>query len=139
MGKPPTNYLQWKRIMYLIMVQTYPHITMSQQNWKNIKASLKKMNWPEVLAKHESSEEKSKAILEIVIKIIEENCTTFRNQQGSHSNKIPKDRRVLFRKKKMLNKELRKRNPSDKKKRIEKAIGEIDKKLLDSYEEENCT
>ena len=24
-------------------------------NWKNIKASLKKINWPEVLAKHESS------------------------------------------------------------------------------------
>merc|ERR1711874_272116 len=76
-----------------------------------------------------------KVILE-VIKIIEENCTTFRNQQGSHTNKIPRDRRVLFRKK-MLNKELRKRNPSDRKKRIEKAIGEIDKKLLDSYEEEN--
>jgi len=106
-------------------------------NWKNIKAELKKINWPEILAEHESSEEKLKVILEIVIKIIEENCTTFRNQQGSHTNKIPRDRRVLFRKKKMLNKELRKRNPSDRKKRIEKAIGEIDKKLLDSYEEEN--
>merc|ERR1711874_920337 len=97
----------------------------------------KKTNWPETLAEYESSEEKLKVILEIVIKIIEENCTTFRNQQGSHTNKILRDRRVLFRKKKMLNKELRKRNPSDRKKRIEKAIGEIDKKLLDSYEEEN--
>merc|ERR1711874_155339 len=76
-------------------------------NWKNIKASLKKINWPEVLAKHESSEKKLKVILEIVIKIIEENCTIFRNQRGSHSNEIPRDRRVLFRKKK-LNKELQK-------------------------------
>jgi len=42
-------------------------------NWKNIKASLKKINWPEVLAKHKASEEKLKVILEIVIKIIEEN------------------------------------------------------------------
>ena len=106
-------------------------------NWKNIKASLKKINWPEVLAKHESSEEKLKVILEIVIKIIEENCTTFGNQRGSHSNKIPRDRRVLFRKKKKLNKELQKSNPPDKKKWIEKAIVEIDKKLLDSYEKEN--
>ena len=106
-------------------------------NWKNIKAELKKINWPEILAEHESSEEKLKVILEIVIKIIEENCTTFRNQRGSHSNKIPRDRRVLFKKRKILNKELQKRNPPDKKKRIEKAIGEIDKKLLDSYEEEN--
>merc|ERR1712179_267162 len=31
-------------------------------NWKNIKASLKKINWPEVLAKHESSEEKESDI-----------------------------------------------------------------------------
>ena len=48
-------------------------------NWKNIKAELKKVNWQEILAEHESSEEKLKVILEIVIKIIEENCTTFRN------------------------------------------------------------
>ena len=106
-------------------------------NWKNIKASLKKINWPEVLAKHESSEEKLKVILEIVIKIIEENCTTFRNQRGPHSNEIPRDRRVLFKKKKKLNNKLQKSIPTDKKKWIEKAIGEIDKKLLDSYEKEN--
>ena len=68
-------------------------------NWKNIKASLKKINWPEVLAKHKSSEEKLKVVLEIV-KIIEENCTTFRNQRGFYSNKIPRDRRVLFTRKK---------------------------------------
>merc|ERR1711874_918289 len=66
-------------------------------NWKNIKAELKKLNWPETLAEHELSEEKLKVILEIVIKIIEENCTSFRNQRGSHTNKIPRDRRVLFR------------------------------------------
>merc|ERR1712105_16524 len=105
-------------------------------NWKNIKAELKKINWPEVLDKHESSEEKLKVILEIVIKIIGENCTTFRNQRGSHSNEIPRDRRVLFKKNK-LNKELQKSNPPDKNKWIEKAIGEMDKKLLDSYEVEN--
>merc|ERR1711874_819286 len=61
-------------------------------NWKNIKAELKKINWPEILAEHESSEEKLKVILKIVIKIIEENCTTFRNQRGSHTNKIPRGR-----------------------------------------------
>merc|ERR1711874_425228 len=37
----------------------------------------------------------------------------------------------------MGNKELQKRNPPDRKKQIEKDIGEIDKKLLNSYEEEN--
>merc|ERR1711874_250134 len=105
-------------------------------NWENIKAALKKINWPEVLAEYKKSEEKLKVILEIVIKIVEENCTTFRNQRGSHSNNIPKDRWVLFRKKRKLNKELQKKNPPDRKKWIEKAIGKIDKKLLNSYEEE---
>merc|ERR1711874_96784 len=87
-------------------------------NWKNIKASLKKINWPEVLANHESSEEKLKVILEIVIKIIEENCKIFRNQRGSHSNEIPRDRRVLFKKK--LNKKKKKKNPPKKKKKKKK-------------------
>merc|ERR1711913_158983 len=87
--------------------------------WKNIKASLKKVNWPEILAKHKSSEEKLKVILEIV-KIIEENCTMIRNQRRSHSNKIPRDRRVLFRKKKKLNKELQKGNSPEKKKKKKK-------------------
>merc|ERR1711913_267867 len=36
-----------------------------------------------------------------------------------------------------LNKELQKRNPPDRRKQIERDIGEIDKKLLNSYEEEN--
>merc|ERR1712055_1189970 len=87
-------------------------------------------------AEYEKSEEKLKVVLEIVLKIIEENCTTFKNQRGSQSNNIPKDRRVLFRKKKILNKELQKRSPPDRRKQIEKAICKIDKKLLNSYEEE---
>ena len=49
-------------------------------DWKNIKAALVKINWTEVLAEYGNSEEKLKVILEIVIKIIEENCTTFKNQ-----------------------------------------------------------
>merc|ERR1712082_386029 len=63
--------------------------------------------------------------------------TIFRNQQGSRSNRILKDRKILFRKKRILNKNLQEGNPPDRKKQIEKAIGEIDKKLLNSYEKEN--
>ena len=57
--------------------------------------------------------------------------------KGCMTDEIPRDRRVLFKKKKKLNNELQKSIPTDKKKWIEKAIGEIDKKLLDSYEKEN--
>ena len=71
-------------------------------NWKNIKASLRKIDWPGLLAGHNSSEEKLRVILEIVVKIIEENCTVFKCQGGSQSNKIPRDRKILLRKKKKL-------------------------------------
>ena len=77
--KPPINYPQMEKNIYLIMVQIYPHITMSQQIGKILKLDRKK-KWSEVLDEHKSSEEKLKVILEIVIKIIEENCTTFRKQ-----------------------------------------------------------
>ena len=106
-------------------------------NWKNIKASLKTINWPEILAKQNSSEEKLRVVLEIVVKIIEENCTMFKRHGGTRLNKIPRDRRILLRKKKKLNLKLQNNNLSnDKKKQLEKTIGEIDKKLLDSHKEE---
>ena len=82
-------------------------------NWKNIKASLRKIDWPGVLAGHNSSEEKLRVILEIVVKIIEENCTMFKCRGGSQANKIPRDRKILLRKKKKLNLKLRQNNLSN--------------------------
>merc|ERR1712098_238115 len=52
-------------------------------NWKNIKSSLKERNWPEILTNHSSSEEMLNVLLEIVVKIIEENCKMFRRHGGS--------------------------------------------------------
>merc|ERR1712121_114315 len=75
-------------------------------DWVNIKASLKKINWPDVLDKCKSSEEKLKVIVDIVIKIIEENCEIFESRGGTQSNNIPRDRRILLRKKKKLHKKL---------------------------------
>merc|ERR1711874_842959 len=89
-------------------------------DWKNIKVELKKINWTEVLTEYKKSKEKLKVILEIIIKIIEESCTTFRNPRGTHSNNIPQDRRVLFRKKKKQKKKPRKKNPPKKKKKKKK-------------------
>ena len=106
-------------------------------DWKSIKANLRKINWSEVLDKCVSSEEKLNVILELVLKIVEENCTKFRRQGGSHTNKIPRGRRILLRKKKKLKSKLKQNNLLNvRKAHIEKAIGEIDEKLLDSYENE---
>merc|ERR1712002_1013674 len=73
-------------------------------NWKNIKASLRKIDWPKLLAGHNTSAEKLKIILEIFVKIIEENCEMFKCRGGSQANKIPRDRRILLRKKKIKSK-----------------------------------
>ena len=82
-------------------------------NWKYIKSSLKKIDQPELLAGHNSSEEKLRVILEIVVKIIEENCEMFKCRGGSQANKIPRDRRILLRKKKKLNLKLRQNDLSN--------------------------
>merc|ERR1712033_117411 len=65
-------------------------------DWDNIKASVKKINWPDVLAKCKSSVDKLKVIVDIVINIIEENCEIFESRGGTQSNNIPRDRRILL-------------------------------------------
>merc|ERR1712072_1604931 len=108
-------------------------------DWVNIKASLKKINWLDVLAKCKSSEEKLKVIVDIVIKKVEENCNIFESRGGTQSNNIPRDRRILLRKKKKLHKKLRNTNSAESKVELEDSISEIDKKLLESHDEENIT
>ena len=99
--------------------------------------SLKKINWPDVLDKCKLSKDKLKVIVDIVIKIIEENCEIFENRGGTQSNNIPRDRRILLRKKKKLHKKLRNTNSAESKAELENSISEIDKKLLESHDEEN--
>jgi len=79
-----------------VNLSTYNHETVE---WENIKASLKKIIWPDVLAKYKSTEEKFKIIIDIVIKIVEKNCNIFEIRGGTHSNNIPRDRRILLKRK----------------------------------------
>jgi len=55
-----------------------------------------------MLENYKTSEEKLNKILEVVIKIVEENCLKFRYRRGALINKIPRDRRILLRKRKKL-------------------------------------
>ena len=75
-------------------------------------------------------------ILDIVIKI-EENCSKFRYRRGAQINKIPRDRRILLRKRKKIRAQLEgKVVSSSRKSVIKKSMGEIDNKLLLSHENE---
>merc|ERR1711970_135035 len=75
-------------------------------DWVNIKASLKKISWPDVLGRCKSSEEKLRVIVDIVIKIVEIHCSIFESRGEALSNIIPRDRRILLREKKKRYKKL---------------------------------
>merc|ERR1711895_60038 len=84
-----------------------------------------------------SSEEKLRVIVDIVIEIVEIHCSIFESRGNAFPNIIPRDRRILLRKKKKLYKKLRNTNSVEMKGELETRISEIDKKLLESHEEEN--
>lgn len=106
-------------------------------DWESIKSRFRNINWVEILDNYKTSEEKLNIILEIIIKIIDENCSKYRFKRGAHTNKIPRDRRILLRKKKKLKVKLERKDASGCMKiDIEKSINDIDTKLLMSHEKE---
>ena len=117
-----------------INLSTYNYET---ADWKSIKLRLKNINWSEMLENYKTSEEKMNKILEVVIKIIEENCLKYKYRRGALINKIPRDRRILLRKRKKIRAQLeRKVVSSSRKSVIKKSMGEIDNRLLLSHENE---
>ena len=106
-------------------------------DWESIKISLREINWSEVLEKYTTSEAKLNMILEIVMKIVEEHCAKYNQQRGTNRKNIPRDRRVLLRKKKKLKSKLAEKQLSaDRKHSIEKSIENIDQQLLNSLKNE---
>ena len=102
-------------------------------DWKSIKSKLNEIKWLEILEKYNTSEEKLNIILEIITTIIEEHCPKFKHEKGANRKNIPRDRRILLRRKKKLRANLLKKNVSVKRKdTIEKSIGSIDQELLSS-------
>ena len=70
-------------------------------------------------------------------KAVEEHCPKFTHQRGIAKKNIPRDRRILHRKRKKLKSKLKKENVSnDQKHDIEKNIAHLDTELLNSYQNE---
>merc|ERR1739842_244629 len=106
-------------------------------DWKSIKEKLKMIKWSEELEKYRTAEEKLRVFLKVVIEIVDENCTKFKCQRGTHENKIPRDRRILLRKKRKMKSKLECDDISvNRKSCIEKTIGDIDNQLLRSHKRE---
>merc|ERR1712002_610057 len=71
-------------------------------DWVNIKASLKKINWPEVLAKCKSSEERLKVIVDIVIRIVEIHCSIFESKGGTFKYDTQRQKNITQKKEKTI-------------------------------------
>ena len=105
--------------------------------WDILKASLKDVNWKELLDSCENSEEKMFLFLIMVNQIVNEHCIKFKQPKGKSKKNIPRDRRKLLRKKKKFRNSLKKRGITKNKITIiENEIINIDKQLLDSHRNE---
>ena len=105
-------------------------------DWESIRANLRMINWSIELEEHKTSEDKLRVFMEIVMKIVEENCKKFKSHKGCQTNRIPRDRRILLRKKKKLNLKLKCKISNKRKTVLEQDISKINKKLLDSHKDE---
>ena len=105
--------------------------------WKSLKAKFKETDWNYIITNCSSSEEKIEAILETTMKAVDENSSKFKQPRGRKQQNIPKERRILLRKKKKLKTSLKKKNlSSNRKETIEKSILDIDTNLLFSHQNE---
>ena len=106
-------------------------------DWKKLKSILRETNWENLLKDCNTSDQKIQVIMDIVYKVVDENCIKFKERKGKTIKNIPRDRRILLRKKKKLKVMLKNRKMSnDRKETIEKIITDIDVKLLSSHRNE---
>ena len=106
-------------------------------DWENIRKNIKLVKWSEILEIYKSAADKLKVIMETVMKIVEENCTKFKNRNETRKNNIPRDRKILLRKKKILKTKLKNHNIScERRNHLELNIRNIEKELLMSHKNE---
>ncbi|MEL7079429.1 MAG: reverse transcriptase family protein, partial [Cyanobacteria bacterium J06582_2] len=105
-------------------------------NFDDISRSLHLTDWEQIL-QNKNSNEKLDIFLSKVHSIVDSNCPKFSTKPGQSNNKIPRHRRILFRRRKRKLKLLS--FPNLKKSRstfIQSEIQDIESKLIASYKEE---
>ena len=106
-------------------------------DWKSLKAQFKGTNWKSLIESCSSSADKREAILEATLKAVDEHSHKYKQKRGKKHQNIPKERRVMHRKKKKLRVKLKDiKLTSNRKENIEKSISNIDTNLLLSHQNE---
>ncbi|MEL7079430.1 MAG: reverse transcriptase family protein [Cyanobacteria bacterium J06582_2] len=105
-------------------------------NFENISRLFHLIDWNQTL-QNKNSNEKLDIFLSKVQSIVESNCPRFSTRSGQSKNKIPRHRRILFRRRKRKLKILNSLNPiKSRSSHIQSEILDIESKLIVSYKEE---
>lgn len=105
-------------------------------DWKQIRKYIKSHQWVTLLA-NKSNKEKLQLIVAIVFEALDKFCPKFKTKRGQTKNKIPRDRRILFRQRKRINHKLKTKNPSPQQiHRLQMEIAQIERKLMASLHKE---
>ena len=98
---------------------------------------MKRIDWKNLIKNCSGTSEKRKAILDATLKAVNEHSHKFKQKRGKKQQNIPKERRVMHRKKKKLKANLKKLNlTNNRKENIENSISNIDANLLLSHRNE---
>ena len=112
---------------------------MHKADWDPINQSINAIKWEKEIESRNMNDF-SHFLIHATMDCVNPHCPKFKNKPGSNKNKIPRDRRILFRQRKRK-KRLLQYLPrfSRRRKDIEKTIVEIEEKLVTSYKKQNAT
>ena len=117
--------------------QTLASFNMHKANWIPINQSINAADWKNEI-KNRNVSDFSQFLLNTAINCLHPHCPKFKNKPGCTKNKIPRDRRILFRQRKRK-KRLLNSLPLSHQRRLDitRNIIEIEKKLTLSYKNQN--
>ena len=72
---------------------------LNRANWSEIQAALRSHNWEEMF-QQKSCDEKLQIFISAVLEAVERHCPKFSSRPGQQGSRIPRDRRILFRRRK---------------------------------------
>ncbi|MEL7196428.1 MAG: reverse transcriptase domain-containing protein [Bacteroidota bacterium] len=109
----------------------------NKADWKEIRNFLRNKQW-RVQLLNKTNEEKRRIIVSTVYEALNKFCPKYKNKRGQTKNKIPRDRRILFRQRKRKKSSLKtvKAN-SQKAQRIHTEITRIERDIMSSLHNEH--
>ena len=116
---------------------TLSSFNLNKANWDQIIHVASQLDWHHILEQSYNNDEVIQSLISHFINITEQNCPRFANRPGQTKNRIPRDRRILFRQRKRKAKLKQTMPPrSSRIAQLEMEIKNIESKLMFSFKNE---